>query len=100
MIDMKRNWKTYKHDKAQSIIEFTFAMVIMALLIFGLVRTFQWAGLVLADHRFEHDYSLTLSQDPLEQLSVNYYTPRRIDGVFRWGDNNNQGVPGRSSTSN
>lgn len=78
-----------QHQKrAQSIIEFSFAMILVALLIYGLVRVFQWSGLLLADHRYEHERSLVQDPDPLKQLSEDYYTPRKIDGVFRWHDHN------------
>ena len=34
-----------KNQCAQSTIEFTFAMVVVALLIYGLIKTFQWVGM-------------------------------------------------------
>jgi hypothetical protein len=37
------------NNKAQSTIEFTFAMVIVALLIFGLIGVFRWAGMDYAE---------------------------------------------------
>jgi hypothetical protein len=33
------------NKQAQSTIEFAFAMVIVALLIFGLIKVFHWAGM-------------------------------------------------------
>ena len=47
--------------KAQSTIEFTFAMVIVALLIFGLIKTFRWVGM---------DYALTSYSDTQANIFV------------------------------
>jgi len=45
--------------KAQSTIEFTFGMIVIMFLIYGMVQTFRWAGLQLAQGRFMQDTSLT-----------------------------------------
>ena len=36
--------------KAQSTLEFTFAVVVVALLIYGLLRVFRWTGMDYAEH--------------------------------------------------
>jgi uncharacterized membrane protein len=41
--------------KAQATIEFTFVMVIVALLIFGLVKTLQWVGMDYAQQAHTRD---------------------------------------------
>jgi len=52
--------KNINHDsKAQSTIEFTFAMVAIIFLIFGMLRVFRWAGMDLANRRVNQDLSLT-----------------------------------------
>jgi hypothetical protein len=40
------------NTKAQSTIEFTFAMVIVALLIYGLIKTFRWVGMDYAQSSY------------------------------------------------
>ena len=61
--------------KAQSTIEFTFAMIVIMFLIFGMVMVFRWAGMDLANRRVSQDSALTmdLSQvpngDPSAQLN-------------------------------
>ncbi len=65
--------KNLNHDpKAQSTIEFTFAMVAIIFLIFGMLRVFRWAGMDLANRRVNQDLSLTgnisTSGDPSPQL--------------------------------
>lgn len=58
-----------ENTKAQSTIEFTFAMVAIMFLIYGMVIVFRWAGLDLANRRVSQDNSLTYSSDPLVQLN-------------------------------
>ncbi len=41
-----------KNQCAQSTIEFTFAMVVVALLIYGLIKTFQWVGMDYAQKAY------------------------------------------------
>ena len=73
-----------RNNRAQSIIEFTFTMVAMMLLFFGLVRVFRWAGMDLADRRYQHDASFhNWSLKPEEQLNPNFYKTRKIDAVFK-----------------
>jgi hypothetical protein len=48
-----------KNIKAQSTLEFTFAMIVIVFLIYGMVKVFQWAGLDLAQRRWAQDNTLT-----------------------------------------
>jgi hypothetical protein len=45
--------------KAQSTIEFTFAMIAIMFLAYGMVMVFRWAGMDLAQRRYAQDTSLT-----------------------------------------
>ena len=47
------------NTKAQSTIEFTFAMVAVMFLIYGMVMVFRWAGMDLANRRYMQDTTLT-----------------------------------------
>ncbi|MDE2221704.1 MAG: hypothetical protein KGK03_01395 [Candidatus Omnitrophica bacterium] len=64
-------------QKAQSTIEFTFAVVVTMFLIYGLVMVFRWAGLDLANRRVMQDITLTNSADPYKELSSDdfYFLP-------------------------
>ena len=58
----------------QSTIEFTFAVIVIMFLIYGMVQVFRWAGMDLAQRRYAQDNSLTTnpaSGDPASQLDVN-----------------------------
>ncbi len=62
-----------ENTKAQSTIEFTFAMVVVMFLIYGMVQVFRWAGMDLAQRRYLQDTSITAnpSGDPSSQLTAN-----------------------------
>jgi|GEM_PF-5029417 len=49
-----------KFKKAQSTIEFTFAMVVTALLIYGLIKVFQWVGMDYAQQAYIQRNSLAV----------------------------------------
>ncbi len=59
--------------KAQSTIEFTFAMVVIMFFIYGMVQVFRWAGMDLAQRRYFQDSSITTTSlaggDPASQLN-------------------------------
>lgn len=55
---MKIN-KTNKTNRAQVIIEFTFCMIIVFLMIYATIKIFRWTGLDLANRRQNHDAVLT-----------------------------------------
>jgi len=62
-----------KNFKAQSTIEFTFAMVVVMFLVYGMVQVFRWAGMDLAQRRYFQDSSITTNPagDPASQLDFN-----------------------------
>ena len=49
---------TMNKQQAQSTIEFTFAMVIVALLIFGLINIFRWVGMDYARKSYGRQNSM------------------------------------------
>jgi hypothetical protein len=86
----KRSFKTV----AQSTIEFTFAVVGIMFLIYGMVMVFRWAGMDLANRRFMQENSiqnLDSSGDPASELNSasDYFQP--ISAVYRGGITGNTG---------
>jgi len=76
---------------AQSTIEFTFCLVIVVLLAYGVMKAFRWVGLDLAERRATHDGTLTVPIDekwtneeegPLKQLSPGFYRAKKMGLVF------------------
>ena len=61
-----------KNLKAQSTIEFTFAVIVVMFLVYGMVRVFRWAGMDLANRRYVQDVSiknLDGTGDPASELN-------------------------------
>ena len=45
--------------KAQSTIEFTFAVIVIMFIVYGMVHVFRWAGYDLAQRRYTQDHLMT-----------------------------------------
>ena len=70
--------------KGQAILEFTFAMIILMLLIYGLIMVFRWVGLDLAERRIQHEMVLTdNSLSPQDQVNPDFYRPIKMRTVYR-----------------
>ena len=71
--------------KAQSTIEFTFAMVATMFLVFSMIMVFRWAGLDLANRRVTQDKLLTapvVNGDPSSQLNSEENTLLPLSAVY------------------
>ena len=80
----------------QVILEFTFCMAIVLLMIFATMMIFRWAGLDLAERRRAHDNSLMTfypdgdparrslirSYGPYQQLDPYFYDPQKMNAVW------------------
>ena len=79
----------------QVIMEFTFCMIIVMLMIFSTMMIFRWVGLDLAERRMAHDEALTQdvpaspeysyaqrSQGPMIQLQSRFYKPIKMNAVW------------------
>jgi hypothetical protein len=73
-----------KNLKGQSMIEFTFAMVAIMFLIYGMVLVFRWAGMDLAQRRYMQDTSLTnlVNGDPASELNPNFGSAQPMAAVY------------------
>ncbi len=78
--------------RAQSTIEFTFAMVVVALLIYGLVKTFRWVGMDYAQtsysQRQENFFVHPAGCDPsgldcFSEMAEESPRPQRLKAVTR-----------------
>ncbi len=78
--------------KGQVMVEFTFCMIILFLMMYGLVMVFRWAGLDLSQREAAHDALLTSpiveaygaapSTGPLRQIDPYFYQPAKMNGVW------------------
>ena len=71
-------------NKAQSTVEFTFAMIIIMFLIYGMVRVFRWVGMDLANRRVAQDTSLTtlIGTDPNSELNPDFSSVQPMAAVY------------------
>ena len=72
-----------KDARAQSTIEFTFAMIIVLFLIFGLIRIFRWAGMDLAERRWTYDQEMKKPEFWKADTDGEVYRAKRINAFFR-----------------
>jgi len=80
-----------KKIKAQATVEFTFAMVAIMFLIYGMVMVFRWAGMDLASRRVTQDLSLISNSGPMGQLNALGGTILPMDAVYHGGITNEDG---------
>lgn len=73
---------------AQVIVEFTFCMIVVFLMIYALLKIFIWANVGLVSTRAVHDNTLednsvvqgyvTIETGPLKQINPYFYRPSAI----------------------
>ena len=71
--------------KAQSTIEFTFVLIVIFFLSYGLLRIFRWAGMDLAERRWAHEQLLANGTTAEQQLAPDFYRPKRLHIMFKGG---------------
>lgn len=83
--------KTIKNKKAQVIIEFTFSMIVVMLMLFALFKIFLWTGNDLAERRVSHEDNLNqpvtesysdAADGPLKQIDPFFHIPEDMDAVW------------------
>lgn len=90
MLKPRKNNKLY----GQVIIEFTFCMIIVMLMMYSLIKIFRWTGVDLAERRIAHDVTLksavtrdysasSLGDGPMGQIDTYFYSPIKINAVWR-----------------
>lgn len=92
---MKCFYNLKKNDKhlcrGQTMIEFTFCLIIILLMIYGLMRIFEWTGKNQALRRIAHDNLITAPVEhsygnpgngPARQIDPYFYTPVRMNAIW------------------
>jgi len=71
------------NNRGQVILEFTFCMIVILIMIYGVTKVFFWTGRDAADRRIAHDAALRNDQaTPLEQISPDFYIPTKMDAIW------------------
>ncbi len=70
--------------RAQSTIEMTFVMIAICLLALGMIRIFRWAGMDLAERRYENESTMTNGTDVRQQLQPEFYRTKRVNAAVKY----------------
>jgi hypothetical protein len=71
--------------KAQSTLEFTFGMIVIVFLVYGMVQIFRWAGMDLVQRRWLQDTTIVVvdsSGDPGSELYANMDSAMPMAAVY------------------
>ena len=77
--------------KAQVILEFTFCMIIVLLMLFGITKVMTWTGREYAGRFDGHDRTLTgpfipsyvsMGDGPSNQIDPYFYTPVKMNAIY------------------
>ena len=77
--------------KGQVILEFTFCMMIVLLMLFGVTKIFIWSGREYAGRSAAHDSTLylpitrdygSMGDGPAKQIDPYFYTPIKMNAIW------------------
>ena len=83
-----------KHvSRGQTMVEFTFCLIVILLIIYSLMRIFEWTGKDQAKRRIAHDDLIITRvkhsykkenpwEGPAKQLDPYFYTPIRMNAIW------------------
>ena len=69
-------------SKGQVILEFTFCMIVILLMIYGVAKVFIWSGGDLVARRIAHDQVLTGAPTPIEEIDPYFYSPVGFNAIW------------------
>ena len=75
------NYSLLTH-KGQVILEFTFCMIVVLLMIFGVMKVFHWAGKDIVERRIAHDDLLFSEVSPRDQIDPYFYAPVKMNAIW------------------
>ena len=81
-----------KHlSRGQTMVEFTFCLIVILLMIYGLMRIFEWTGKDQAMRRMAHDALITSKvehsynnpgEGPAKQIDPYFHTPIKMNAIW------------------
>ena len=73
-----------KYTNGQAIIEFTFCMIVIMIMIYGIIEVLRWTGEDIAERRITHQDVLTdAALTPTQQVEPDFYLPTDLDAIYR-----------------
>ena len=81
-IPLTANYCPLMH-KGQVILEFTFCMIVILIMIFGIIKVFHWTGSDLVERQRAHTTVLLDSGlTPREQIDPFFYAPVKMNAIW------------------
>lgn len=77
-----RRASTPRVSGGQVILEFTFCMIVVLIMIFGVTKVFHWTGRDLVERRMAHDSLLTSGGSPDQQIDPFFYSPVKMNAIW------------------
>ena len=77
--------------KGQVILEFTFCMIVILIMMYGVIKVVHWTGRDIVERQRAHDATLFADVTPRMQLDPygtdegKFYTPGKMNAI--WGGN-------------
>lgn len=89
--------------KGQVILEFTFCMIVILIMIYGVIKVFHWAGMDLVERQRAHEailiresiitdpcgiiifgicFPVTFDDSPRQQINPDFYAPVRMNTIW------------------
>ena len=69
--------------KGQVILEFTFCMIVILIMLYGVIKVFHWTGSDLVERQRAHTKTLLVNTlDPREQIDPYFYAPIKMNAVW------------------
>ena len=68
--------------KGQVILEFTFCMIVILIMIFGVIKVFHWTGTDIVERQTAHTTVLLEDVSPREQIDPFFYQPVRMNAIW------------------
>ncbi|MBF0523304.1 MAG: hypothetical protein HQL24_09655 [Candidatus Omnitrophica bacterium] len=71
---------------AQIIVEFTFCMIIIFIMIYSTIKVFQWVGVDMVHRRVGHEKTLTSGDDsnPEVQTKADFYKATNFNATVQY----------------
>ena len=82
MLKTAKNIKNMPPIKGQAILEFSFCMIVILIMFYGVIKVFHWAGRDSVERQRSHDSLLIGGSNAKDQISPYYHGPTRMDAIW------------------
>lgn len=80
-IPLTINHSPFTH-RGQVILEFTFCMIVILIMFYGVIKVFHWSGSDLVERQRAHTDALLEDVTPREQIDPYFYAPIKMNAIW------------------